>query len=353
MAQKDNNRDIAVWVGDFTGLEGLPDLSVFKTLTLPSGLSANCFDFRSFSAKGDAVLNCQTIPASAEEDPSDLLCRISPDADVLQMGDNCKLFPSAAKTTSRQSKILTIGAQTYLLSESSDINGGGAGFDFITIYYLNQKGEFVFANIIDSNLLPDGQLQITDYVVTQDNQIIIADTQGSRLVYFEYLASNEITITKIIGLSVVPQALSYTTQDTLLLASAEAITEHDASNPSKVLNKYELDSTDNQVTSIKGSSSMVVFTTKSGRLYIYQRNVHQLNYLLERVVLPAGTQLLLSEDVSYLYIFNTTFAQSIAVGSPYFTLTPSAANVNDTFTITATSFSQTCEVNFKLRVLDS
>jgi len=45
-AQKENNKEVGIWIGNFTGYQSLPSFNKFKSLTLPSNLAANCFDFR-------------------------------------------------------------------------------------------------------------------------------------------------------------------------------------------------------------------------------------------------------------------------------------------------------------------
>jgi hypothetical protein len=67
LATNDNNQEVGVWIGDFVGMESLPDLSTFTKFTIPSGLKAKCFDVRSINAEGVAVLNCQTIPNNPDE----------------------------------------------------------------------------------------------------------------------------------------------------------------------------------------------------------------------------------------------------------------------------------------------
>ena len=70
-------------MGDFPGFESLPDVSQFKTFDLPHGINASCFDLESLNHKGDAVLSCQTIPQSEDEDPQDLICVIEPEDNAL------------------------------------------------------------------------------------------------------------------------------------------------------------------------------------------------------------------------------------------------------------------------------
>ena len=52
------------------------------------------------------------------------------------------------------------------------------------MYYLNGKGEFVFANVIDGSQLTNPAHDISDFVVTKDNLIIVAGRANSRLVYY-------------------------------------------------------------------------------------------------------------------------------------------------------------------------
>lgn len=239
LAVNDNSREVGVWIGNFAGMEYLPNLSTFTKFTLPSGLNATCFDLRSINAEGDAVLNCQTIPNGPEEDPSDLLCLVSESTSELTLGLNCNLIPSFAVTSTRKSRILDLSGRIYVLSLSKDAsNGNDKTLDFITVYYLNNQGKFIFVNIIDGSQLTNPELSINDFVVTSDHIIIVADAIRNRLIYYSYYASNEVYLLKIISLSSTPLALSYTKDNHLIVATREAIFEHDATEPSILINKY-------------------------------------------------------------------------------------------------------------------
>jgi len=160
LATNGNFREVGVWVGEFVGMESLPDVSTFTKFTIPSNLNATCFDVRSINAEGVAVLNCQTIPSNPdEEDPKDLLCLIDKDTTTLTIGDNCNLIPAIAATSVRRSRVLTLNKNIYLLSENKDLqNTNDATLDFITIYHLSNEGKFVFANIIDGSTLANPRL---------------------------------------------------------------------------------------------------------------------------------------------------------------------------------------------------
>ena len=81
--------------------------------------------------------------------------------------------------------------KTYLLSANYDINK----IDFISIFYLNNEGHFVFANIIDGNQLPNPELDITDFAVVYDGSlIVVADAAYSRLIYYKYTVYNEVRV---------------------------------------------------------------------------------------------------------------------------------------------------------------
>lgn len=41
--------------------------------------------------------------------------------------------------------------------------------DYIMIYYLNQRGEMVFANVIDGSQLEEPTLSITDFLVVNND----------------------------------------------------------------------------------------------------------------------------------------------------------------------------------------
>jgi len=76
LALRDNNKEVATWVGDFKGYQYLPSFAKFRTLALPTNLSAICFDFRLTSDNGDGILNCQVIP-TGQNALQDLLCHVA------------------------------------------------------------------------------------------------------------------------------------------------------------------------------------------------------------------------------------------------------------------------------------
>ena len=66
-------------------------------------------------------------------------------------------------------------------------------------------------------------------------------------------------------------ALAYTEDDHLFVATRQAINEHDASDPSKLISSYEVDPSDNKIKSLQVSDLLVSFTTESKHMFIYQR----------------------------------------------------------------------------------
>ena len=98
------------------------------------------------------------------------------------------------------------------------------------------------------------------------------------------------------------------------------------------------------------SDKMLAFTTRNKNLFIYQRNQHKINYLLDRVRIPEISRLLISQEVSYLYSFKLTHAQSISVSTPYLSLSNIAAS--KPLKISATSTLKNCITNFNIQFVE-
>lgn len=258
---------------------------------------------------------------------------------------------SLAESLSRRSRVLSLGTRTYLLSSNVDLNNEKT-LNYIIVYYLNANNQFVFANIIDGSTLTNPILDISDVVITKDNQIIVADRAISRLIFFEYTVFNEVKVSKLVGLALKPLALAYNKRgNSLLVATRESINEHDASDPSILIGKYETDPSDNQITRLEVSEKIVAFTTKNDNMFLYQRNEQKINYLLDRVVFPRGTAFFLSQRVSYLYTLNQTNLQAISVSPAYLTL--SQVSTNQIINVVATSTAKTCKISLDVRFVDS
>ncbi len=69
-----------------------------------------------------------------------------------------------------------------------------SALNYIMIYYYNTKKEFIFVNIIDGSALENPKIQISDYIITNNNEIIIADSSQSRLLFFDYSADNVVSL---------------------------------------------------------------------------------------------------------------------------------------------------------------
>lgn len=86
LAQTEDEKKIATWIGKFEGYNKLPKIDQWKLFTLPNGLVANCFDLKVAGDEGSwAALNCQTIPQTDDEVPHDLLCSITKDTQELSL----------------------------------------------------------------------------------------------------------------------------------------------------------------------------------------------------------------------------------------------------------------------------
>lgn len=240
LAQKENEKEIAIWLGKFEGYNKLPDLSQFKFLALPDGVTANCFDFRVADDLGTwGALNCQTVPQTEQEDPQDLLCYVTQDSQELSLANNCKLFSSLYKSRARKTSILQIKGSTYLLSANTDLSDAKAAVSYIAVYYFNSKMEFVFNNIIDATSLDVTALEVADFVIASDNTIIVADSLSSRLILFSYSLSNVVAVKAVITYPGRPLALAFDADaQTLSVATKDVINEHNYNNPASIVNKY-------------------------------------------------------------------------------------------------------------------
>lgn len=67
----------------------------------------------------------------------------------------------------------------------------------------------------------------------------MADQAFSRLIFYSYFTYNDVKVDKVVKLNSQPQALAYRARhDTILVATQEAITEHEIEDPSIIVGKY-------------------------------------------------------------------------------------------------------------------
>ena len=90
--------------------------------------------------------------------------------------------------------------------------------------------------------------------------------------------------------------------NTILIATRTYVEEWDLSIKMKVF-RYELDITDNEVISLSVSPYSVVVETSRNTLYIYQRIMSPLNYVLGTLTVQ-NKDYLLSPYSNVLYIFD-------------------------------------------------
>lgn len=249
-AQKDNNKEVGIWVGNFTGYQSLPSFNKFKSFTLPSNLAANCFDFRIASDSGEGILNCQLI--TTDDAPlQDLFCYISPKDNDLTLGVNCNLVNSFETGIERKSAVIRMQGRTYLLSRNKQ---SLQSIDYITVYYYNSQREFIFVNLIDGSSFEDPALSITDFIVDRNNQIVVADSRNPRLIAFSYSADNQVTLKSVMSLATKATAISYSKQShSIFVASRSDIREYSGESW-KVVNVYEVDKSDSLITNVMASS---------------------------------------------------------------------------------------------------
>ena len=83
------------------------------------------------------------------------------------------------------------------------------------------------------------ELDIVDFIITDSKDIVVADASQSRIIYYQYSMENEVTITKVVGLSSKPLALAYSpSENSLFVGTRQGINEHDASDPSILRSTY-------------------------------------------------------------------------------------------------------------------
>ncbi len=114
-----------------------------------------------------------------------------------------------------------------------------------------------------------------------------------------------------------------------------------------LLGTYETDPKDNEITRLQASSKLVAFTTKNNNMFLYERNQHKINYLLDRVAFSQSNAFFLSKHVGFLYTFNLTNAQAISVAEPYLSLSDISEDQN--IIITASSTKKRCQVRLDVK----
>jgi len=157
-----------------------------------------------------------------------------------------------------------------LLSANTDLTDSKESISYISVYYINSKNQLVFNNIIDSSSIDISRLEISDFVISNDNTIIVADSAQSRLIFFEYTASNDVIVKNVKSVQSRPLALAYSSsRNTLLVATKDFITEHKTSDPDTILIKYQVDQSDSLISKLEVSNSFLAFSTQNKNLYIY------------------------------------------------------------------------------------
>lgn len=103
----------------------------------------------------------------------------------------------------------------------------------------------MFSNIIDGSYLDNSDMEISDFDIGSDNSIIVADSLGSRLIFFTYSLENIVSVSKVVIYQGRPLAISYNSDaDSLLVATKDIINEHNYQSLGNIVNKYEVDSSD-------------------------------------------------------------------------------------------------------------
>ncbi len=82
-------------------------------------------------------------------------------------------------------------------------------------------------------------ITISDFLITTDKTIIVADSKNSRLIFYSFDLPSQITVLTVINYPGRPLALFYDhTTVTLFVGTKDSINEHLYSNPAKIINSY-------------------------------------------------------------------------------------------------------------------
>lgn len=161
-------------------------------------------------------------------------------------------------------------------------------------------------------------MTISDYLITTDKTIVVADSKNSRLVFYSFDLPNQVGVLTTINYPGRPLALFYDhTTISLFVGTKDSINEHLYSNPDKIINIYEVDPTDSLLTSIQVSKKFVAFRTQNNNFYMYERGQTKINYVLTMFQNVKEIPFLLSEKYSYVYKFTTTKAETTYLSQPY------------------------------------
>ncbi len=191
-------------------------------------------------------------------------------------------------------------------------------------------------------------MTISDFIITTDKTIIVADSQNSRLVFYSFDLPSQVTALTVINYPGRPLALFYDHSTiSLFVGTKDSINEHLYSDPAKILNSYELDPTDSLLTNIQVSKKFVAFTTQLNNYYIYERGQTKINYVLSMIPDVKEIPFLLSEKFSYIYKFTTTKAETTYLSQPYIVV--SNVNQDKIVNVLATSEGKVCNLKINLK----
>ena len=148
---------------------------------------------------------------------------------------------------------MRIKERLYLLSMNKD-SVGNATIDYIKIYYFNIHNEFVFVNMIDRSFVDiEDSFDLTDLLVIDSDNIILAEKQSKSILSFSYSLANEIILESVKKLSSTPLSLVYSQSKTLFVATSAVITEYANAQLTEEVTRYEVDPQDDHLTSLQVS----------------------------------------------------------------------------------------------------
>lgn len=191
---------------------------------------------------------------------------------------------------------------------------------------------------------------ISDFDVLKNGTILIHDVAKSQLLSVDYTLDNQISL---IGTPWVYGSegveIEVTNLNTVLIATKSYVEEWDLTLKRKVF-RYELQKGDNNVMGIGANSYGVIVETDRNYLYVYQRIMGTVNYMLGSVYV-GNKDYLISPYANVFYVFNDQQYEIYEISSGVLKLSSFEQSTN--VTITAKSSSSSCKFTLQVLKLDS
>ena len=244
------------------------------------------------------------------------------------------------------------GNQVYLLSGSYSRDKTSTNMTYLTIYRVDsEKKSLSFVNIIDGSQLNLGyDITISDFDVLKNGTILIHDVAKTQILSVDYSFDNQVSL---IGAPWVYGSegveIEVTNLNTVLIATKSYVEEWDLTLKRKVF-RYELEKGDNNVVGIGANTYGVIVETDRKFLYVYQRIMGTVNYMLGSVYV-GNKDYLISPYANVFYVFNDQQYDIYELSSGVLKLNNFEQSMN--VTVTAKSSSSSCRFTLQVLKLDS